>query len=186
MPSNTKTTKPAPPAQAVAADPHWAATRERLAARTRPTAKMTICDDHTVKETLSRAQFAARTAKATVDAADTPENRAGLEAAQAGLEAAQAAFDEAAIILRFRAIERPVLEQMKKDHPPTEEQAEDGFVFNVDTFAPVLIAAASLDGMTETDARHYLDTWSEAEAISLWNTAYGVQGDASRLDVGKG
>jgi hypothetical protein len=186
MPSNTKTTKTAPPAQAVAADPHWTATRERLAARTRPTARMTICDDHAVKETLSRAQFAARTAKAAVDATDTPENQAAFETAQTGLEAAQAAFDEAAIVLKFQALERPMLERLKKEHQPTEEQAEEGFVFNVDTFAPALIAAASLDGMTEADARHYLDTWSEAEAISLWNTAYGVQGDASRLDVGKG
>lgn len=185
MPSNTKT-KPVPPAQAVAQDAHWAATRERLAARTRATARMTICDDHTVKEALSRAQFAARSAQAAVDATDTSENRAALATAKEALDAAQAAFDEAAIVLRFQAIERPVLEKLKKNHPPTEEQAEDGYAFNVDTFAPALIAAASLDGITEDDAREYLDTWSEAEAITLWNTAYGVQGDASRLDVGKG
>jgi hypothetical protein len=184
MPKNS--TQPEPPAQAVARDAHWTSTRERLAARTRPTAKMTICDDHTVKENLARAQYAARVAQAKVDDQDTPENRAAADTATQALEQAQAAFDETAIILRFQALERPVLEQLKKAHPPTEEQAEDGFVFNVETFAPVLIAASSLDGMTEDDARRYLDTWSEAEAVTLWNTAFGVQGDASRLDVGKG
>jgi hypothetical protein len=184
MPKNS--TQPEPPAQAVARDAHWAATRERLAARVRPTAKMTICDDHTVKETLARAQYASRVAQSALEDQDTPETQAAADTATRALEAAQAAFDETAIVLRFQALERPVLEQLKKDHPPTEEQAEEGFVFNVDTFAPVLIAAASLDGITETDARDYLDTWSEAEAVTLWNTAYGVQGDASRLDVGKG
>lgn len=185
MPKTT-TTKAQPPAGAVARDAHWTATRERLAARARPTAKMTICDDHTVKDNLARAQYAARAAQAKVDDQDTPENLAAADTAAQALEAAQTAFDETAIVLRFQALERPLLERLKKEHPPTEEQAEDGFVFNVETLAPALIAAASLDGITEDDARNYLDTWSEAEAVTLWNTAYGVQGDASRLDVGKG
>ena len=182
----TTRTKPTPPAEAVAKDPHWTQTRARLAARTRPTATMTICDDHTVKEALARAQYAARAAEARLETDNTPDNRTAAKAAQTELKAAQAAFDKAAIVLHFQAIERPAFEQLKKTHQPTEEQAEDGYVFNPETLAPALIAAASLDGMTEADAREYLTTWSEAEAITLWNTAYGVQGDASRLDVGKG
>lgn len=183
MPKNTPTE---PPADAVARDPHWNATREKLRARTRPTAKMTICDDHDVKQALSRAQFKQRSAQAAVDDSDTPENQTALQWAQEGLEAAQAAFDDAAIVLRFQALDRPAFEALRKAHPPTEEDAEEGSTFNAETMAPELIAAASLDGITVDDAREYLTTWSQGEAVTLWTTAYGVQSDASRLDVGKG
>jgi hypothetical protein len=181
MPS--RTTKPEPPAQAVARDPHWL--RERLKARTRPAAKLTICDDPTVKQALARAEFTARAAQSTVDDTDTPATRAALTAAQQALEAAQAAFDDVAIVLRFQALERPVWEALKKKHQPTEDQAEEGYQFNVDTLAPELIAAASLDGITEDDAREYLDTWGNGEANALFNAAFNVQGE-TRMDVGKG
>lgn len=167
-------------------DRHSASVRARLSKLQRPTAMMTICTDPEVKQALRQAEFGVRSAKAAVDENDNLVNRTNLAAAEEKLAAAQAAFDKVAIVLRFEALERPALVQLKKDHPPTEEEAEEGYLFNIDTFTPALIAAASLDGITEDEAREYLDTWSEAEAISLWNTAYGVQGDASRLDVGKG
>jgi hypothetical protein len=70
-------------------------------------------------------------------------------------------------------------------HPPTEEQAEDNMVVNVETIGPDLIAASSMDGITAQDAAEYLETWSEGEAAALFNTAWGVQGEA-RMDLGKG
>lgn len=181
-----KTTSVEPPAQAVAKDAHWAATRDRLRNRQRPTATMTICDDDQVKQGLDEARKGQLRAKLQLDS--DPDNQV-LKAALAGMEerlaAAQAAFDDAAIVLRFQALERPAFEDLKKNHPPTEEQAEEGLIVNIEAIAPPLIAASSLDGITEDDAQHYLDTWAEAEAARLFQTAWDVQ-SVVRFDVGKG
>ncbi|MET7713659.1 hypothetical protein [Streptomyces sp. NPDC005407] len=180
----TAAAKPEPPAEAVAADAHWSATRERLRNRIRPTAKLTICDDEQVKKAWQDADYQVRRARARLDDGQD-DTQADLTEAEAKLAEAQAAFDEAAIVLRFQALERPLFEALKRKYPATEEQAEDGNAFNIEALAPELIAASCLDGITEDDARYYLDTWSEGEAASLFNTAWGVQGE-TRMDVGKG
>lgn len=167
-------------------DRHAASIRARLAKLQRPTATMTICTDPEAKQAVRQAEFAVRAAQAAVDENPTDATRTALTTAQDGLKVAQAAFDKVAIVLRFQALERPVWDAMKLRHKPTVEDAEDGAVFNAESLAPELIAAASLDGITEDEAREYLTTWGSGEAVTLWNTAYGVQGDASRLDVGKG
>ncbi|MFJ2279222.1 hypothetical protein ACIOEZ_34300 [Streptomyces sp. NPDC087866] len=183
----TKTAeKPAPPAAAVAADAHWAATRERLANRTRPTAKLTICDDADIKKDLEVARYALR--RLEDQAKETPDDKtvqAAVDSARADLEAAQAAFEEAAIVLTFRALPRKEFEALKKAHPATEEQAEDDLEFDVDSLGPELVSASSLDGITVEDAHEYLDTWGEAEAAELFGTAWGVQ-QQTRMDLGKG
>lgn len=182
----TKTTTPAPPAEAVAKDAHWAATRERLRNRNRPTVALTICDDLDLRVALETAKHTLRRLKAAAE--DRQDHTTGPEAvarAERDLAQAQAAFDEAAIVLRFRALPRPEFEALKKDHPPTEEQAEEDFAVNIESIGPELISKSSLDGITETDAREYLDTWGEAEAADLFNAAWGVQ-QAVRMDLGKG
>ncbi|HEX5566599.1 MAG TPA: hypothetical protein VFY14_06660 [Streptomyces sp.] len=182
----TPTTTPVPPADAVAKDAHWASTLERLRKRKRPTAVLRICDDHDVKQALGLAQYEERKAQREVEAdpGDAGAKKA-LTAARKAVEKAQQAVDEASIVLRFQALERKALDDLKKEHPPTEEQAEDGYEFNPETLGPELIAASSLDGITPDDARHFLDTWSNAEAADLFNAAWGVQGE-TRLDLGKG
>ncbi|MFC8008654.1 hypothetical protein [Streptomyces cinereoruber] len=174
MPTTTKT----PPAPQTA--------RERLLARQRPTLTMTICDDLQAKTDLETARYTLRRIKG--EAADDPKNTAladAVSAAERDVQVAQEAFDAAAIVLRFEALPRPAFEDLKKKHPPTEAQAEDGFDINIDTFAPELIAAASLDDLTVDDARTFLDTWAEGEASLLFNTAWSVQNE-TRADVGKG
>ncbi|MFD7980181.1 hypothetical protein [Streptomyces sp. NPDC059071] len=172
MPPKTRTTTQSP--------------AERARARQRPVLKMTICDDVAVKAALDLAQHTVRRAKA--EAADRPGDRVIAEAvslAQKELEAAQAAFDAEAYDLRFQALPRKDFEALKKAHPPTEAQAEDGFEVNINTFAPELIAAASLDGLTVDDARSFLEDWAEGEANTLFTTAWTVQQE-TRTDVGKG
>ncbi|WP_416520009.1 hypothetical protein [Streptomyces achromogenes] len=181
----TTTSKPAPPQNAVDRDPHWATTRAKLAARKRPIAKMTICDDQQVKDRLATAQYTERRARAAAEL--EPGNKdlkKALTAAQADLEAAQQAFNEAAIVLRFQGMRRPDFEELKKAHPATEEQAEDGLAFNPETLGPELIAASSLDGITVEEAAEYLTEWSEGEAAQLFDTAWQVQGE-TRADLGK-
>lgn len=182
----TRTTTPAPPAEAVAKDAHWAATREKLRNRTRPTVALTICDDLDLRVALETAKHTLRRLKAAAD--DRPDDKtgpAGIAAAEKDVAKAQEAHDAASIVLRFQALPRLELEALRKAHPATEEQAEDGQDFNIETLGPELVSKASMDGITVDDAREYLDTWSDAEAADLFNAAWGVQ-QAVRMDLGKG
>lgn len=179
------TSQPQPPADAVTKDAHWAATLERLRNRQRPTATLRICDDQAAKEALVMAQYEQRNAKRLAEDDTSPETKKAVRAADAAVAKSQAAVDDASIVLTFRALERTALDALKKAHPPTEEQAEDGFEINADTLGPALVAASNLDGMTEEQAREFLDTWSDAEAGALFSTAWNVQLE-SRLDLGKG
>jgi hypothetical protein len=182
--NNTATVEP--PAAAVAADAHWSATRERLRNRQRPTASLVICDDPDVKKALEEAKWTVRRLTASLEATpDDADLKRDLETAERILAKAQAAFDEIAIVLRFQALRRPDWEDLKKEHPPTEEQAEENLIVNVETLGPQLIAASSLDGITVEDATYFLSEWSEGEASALFNTAWNIQSGA-RMDVGKG
>ncbi|MGW1814148.1 hypothetical protein ACWCQM_11380 [Streptomyces sp. NPDC002125] len=181
-----KTAAPVPPAAAVAQDAHWAATRERLRARTRPVLKLTICDDDAAKQAVNAARVNEQLTKDAVER--TPEDgaaKAACRKAATALADAQATLEAASIELRFQALDRKTYKALLAAHPPTEEQAEEGYEFNVDTLGPVLIAASSLDGITEEDAAGYLDDWGPAEGERLLNTAFGVQ-RTERMDLGKG
>ncbi|WP_327335127.1 hypothetical protein [Streptomyces anulatus] len=181
-----KTAAPKPPAAAVAQDAHWAATRERLRARSRPVLKLTICDDDAAKQAVYAARVAELEAKS--EAERSPDDEAAQAAhrtATATLAEAQAALDSASIPLRFQALDRKTYKELLAAHRPTEEQADDGYEFNIDTLGPIIIAASSLDGITEEDAQTFLDEWSTAEAQALLNTAFGVQRE-ERMDLGKG
>lgn len=185
-PTKTTQTKPEPPAQAVAADPHWTATRERLRNRQRPIAPLVICDDADVKKALEEAKFLVRRLTASLEATPgDPDLKKDLPTAQQALDAAQADFDDAAIVLRFQALRRPDFEDLKKEHPPTESQAEDGYVINPETLGPILVEASSMDGITADDAKYYLAEWAEGEANALFNTAWNVQ-SGIRMELGKG
>lgn len=182
----TSPATPEPPAAAVAADAHWTATRDRLRNRQRPIAPLTICDEVDVKKALEEAKFVVRRLTASLESEpDDAGLKKDLAAAQKTLEAAQTAFGDVAIVLRFQALRRPDFEDLKKEHPPTESQAEDGFAVNVESLGPQLIAASSMDGITLEDAKFYLAEWSEGEANALFSTAWNVQSGA-RMDVGKG
>ncbi|WP_331764416.1 hypothetical protein [Streptomyces anulatus] len=186
MTTARKTAAPKPPTAAVAADAHWAATRERLLARARPVLKLTICDDDDVKQAVHVAREAERHAKSKAERA--PEDEAAQAAHRVAITAladAQAALDAVSIPLRFQALDRKTYKALLAAHRPTEEQAEEGYEFNVDTLGPILISASSLDGITEEDAQTYLDDWATSEAQALLNTAFGVQRE-ERMDLGKG
>ncbi|NJA59407.1 hypothetical protein [Streptomyces sp. NEAU-H3] len=173
-----------PPAESV--DPQWADKLARLKGRRRPVATLTICDDPRVKDNLAEARDTL--AAAEERAQDDPGSKgakADLARARKSLTTAQAAYDDEAIVLRFEALERSALKALIAQHPPTEEQAEDGFDFNRDTLTPDLIAISSLDGLTTEDAQHFLDTWAQGEADLLSNSVFSVQRDL-RMDLGKG
>ncbi|MFJ9988565.1 hypothetical protein ACIQUD_31910 [Streptomyces globisporus] len=180
------TRKPAPPAEAVAADAHWQAKLAKLRARTRPTVTLTICDDEDLKKAAATARFLEQQAKEAAE--KNPGDKASQAAAKAASEhlaSAQAALDEASVELRFQALPRNDFRELLAAHPPTEEQADKGYDHNPDTMAPVLIAAASLDPLTEEDATDFLADWSQAEGERLYAAALRVQ-QTDRMDLGKG
>lgn len=177
MPKTT-TASVTPPPAAVARDPHWAAKVERLRARKRPTATLEICDDDTVRQALVRA-------RAEYDMAVAVGDEDSQKTTAQALEAAQAAFDEVGITLTFQALPSPEFEALKRAHPPTEQQAEDGQAVNLDTLGPELVSRSSVDGITVEEAADFLDTWGTGEATQLFFAAWNVQTHV-RSDLGKG
>lgn len=181
MTTRTSTrTKADPPAAAVAADPHWNETLERLRKRQRPVVHLRICDDQDAKAALLEAlRNKART--------EAREGATGEELKKAAdtVSTAQAKVNEATITLAFQSLDRRTFKALLAEHRPTEDQANDGYDYNPDTLGPILIAASSMDGITEEDAQFFLDDWAQSEAEGLLNTVFNVQ-HAERMELGKG
>lgn len=169
----------------------WDQVAKRLDKLKPATTTFTICDDPDVRADLARARAAAEEADATLRqlTADDDPNRAlfvgRAEKAHAALAEAQKTFDKQAIRLTFKALPRQELEQLQRAHPASETEEADGEDYAMDTFAPALIAAASVDGMPPEYAKHLLDTWSAADAQALWRAAWNIQ-HTTRTDLGKG
>lgn len=178
------TSKTSPEAQ-------WAATAKRLDNLKPAIAKFTICDDAALRTRLNEAQAAADDAEAALkslgpdDETARPMFELRTKQTAAELAEAQKAFDRAAIVLRFKALPRQDLEALQNAHPASEKEEEAGEEYAMDTFAPALISAASLDGMPVDYARQCLDTWSAPDAQALWRAAWAIQ-NQSRADLGKG
>lgn len=164
----------------------WAATMERLRKRPLPQSVLRICDEPGLRDAVEKAEQGAKRARLLAEA--TPESTvlaSRAEQAEDHHRAAEAKLATASITLTFRALPRPALEELIGEHPPSEEQAKDGAGFNSDTFPPVLVSAASVDGMTVEEAGELLGSWSSADANALWEAAWRVQQE-TRADVGKG
>lgn len=195
--TDTTTAVPEPPAAAVAKDAHWAAKMARLRGRRLAERSLSICDDQDAKTAVTDAAMGLARARAAALAECTEQgireeqrdawvsSNPQVLAADAALSQAQQGLEEATVKLTFRALPRPVWEQLLREHAPTEEQADQGMEYNVDTFPAALISASSVDGMSVDDARELLDTWSDADAKALFTTALMVN-QTLRADLGKG
>ncbi len=177
--------RPPSPSAAASAEGAWAAKMDRLRRRSRPQNKLRVCDDDQLRQRVEEAEQAARRARFLAEANPDDETAAQHAAeAAAALQEARAALDDASDFLTFLALPRPVLEELISKHPPTGQQAEEGAVFNPDTFPAALIAAASFDGMSSDEAAELLSTWSAPDANMLWEAAWQVQQE-SRVELGK-
>ncbi|MEU6318092.1 hypothetical protein [Streptomyces sp. NPDC047009] len=202
----TTSTTVEPPTAAVAKDAHWAAKMARLRARKLPERTLKICDDDGAKTAVTDAALELAKARATAMAecaeqgiredqrdawvASNPQ----VLAADATLSDAQDALDEATLALTFRALPRPVWEQLLREHAPTEAQADQGMEYNVETFPAALVSAChverdeageAVDGMSVADAQELLDTWADADAKALFTSALLIN-QTLRADLGKG
>ncbi|MER6086836.1 hypothetical protein [Streptomyces bluensis] len=158
---------------------------DRLRRRARPQNTLRICDDDQLRRRFEETEQAARRARfvAEANAGDDQAARQAADAAAAH-EDARAALEAASEFLTFRALPRPVLEELIAQHPPTEKQTGEGAIFNPDTFPAALVSAASMDGMSWEEAEELLNTWSAPDANALWEAAWQVQQE-SRVDLGK-
>jgi hypothetical protein len=179
--TTTGTDTAAPSAEAA-----WAAKMDRLRRRVRPRKQLRICDDDTLRTAVTEAEKSAERARFLAEAAPD-DARAARHAADAdsALQKARDELDAASEFLTFLALPREALEDLIAEHPPTAQQAEDGSVFNPDTFPAALVAASSLDGMSEQEAAELLTSWSTPDANALWDAAWQVQQE-TRIDLGKG
>ncbi|WJV48903.1 hypothetical protein [Streptomyces flavofungini] len=197
---------PEPPAAAVARDPHWSAKMSRLKARKLPERALRLCDDDEAKKNatdaaleLAKARTTARSASVEQGVAEAEREQwitaqAEVVAAQLQLDDAEHALADATVVLTFRALPRPAWEQLLRDHPPTEAQADQGMEYNIETYPAALIAACHIErddtgtevaGMTEQEAQELLDAWPDSEAKALFTSALVVN-QTLRADLGKG
>ncbi|MGW3657203.1 hypothetical protein ACWD6R_16580 [Streptomyces sp. NPDC005151] len=202
----TTNTTVEPPADAVAKDAHWSAKMARLRARKLPERTLSICDDQDAKTAVTEAALALAKARSEALVECTEQgireeqrdawvaSNPQVLAADAGLVRAQDALADATLALTFRALPRPVWEQLLRDHAPSEAQADQGMEYNVDTFPAALISAChverdvdgtEVEGMSAADAQELLDTWADAEAKALFTTALVIN-QTLRADLGKG
>lgn len=186
-----------PPAEAVARDPHWAAKMARLRARRLPERSVSFLDDQDLKQRVTdaaldmakaRASAVGRASEMEVVADDRESwalTQPDVLAAQTVLDEARRALAAGTLTLTFRALPRPAWEQLLREHAPTEEQADLGHEYNVETFPAALVSASSVDGMSEAEAQELLDSWSDADAKALFTAALLVN-QTMRADLGKG
>ncbi|MET9833774.1 hypothetical protein ABZ078_31755 [Streptomyces sp. NPDC006385] len=175
-----------PSPSATSAEGAWSAKMERLRRRARPQNRLRICDDAELRKRYEEAEQAARRARFVAEANPGDELAARQATdADAARDQALQALDAASEFLTFRALPRPVLEELIAEHPPTEQQAEEGAIFNADTFPAALVAAASVDGMSREEAEELLNGWSAPDANALWDAAWQIQQE-SRVELGKG
>lgn len=103
-----------------------------------------------------------------------------VEAAEQRVEQAREAAADAVVTLTLQALPRPEYEQLLLAHPPTRQQAEEKQTYNVDTFAPALVAACVVDPdtgerpLSEQDVAELFAEWNQGEVAGLWQRAVQV------------
>lgn len=79
--------------------------------------------------------------------------------------------------LTYQAIGAKAYDKLMAKHPPKAEQRVEGASFDIDTFAPALIAACSVEPeMSEEDAKSIWDSpeWSRGDLMVLFTKAVGL------------
>lgn len=78
------------------------------------------------------------------------------------------------VTVRMKALSSRAYDALESQFPPTKEQREKGQVFNIDLFAPALIAASSVEPkLTVEDATELYDSeeWASGEIGGLFFAA---------------
>lgn len=98
--------------------------------------------------------------------------------------------DKVEVQLTFHSIGLREYDKLVSKHPPTTEQRAEGASFNLDTFAPALIAACSVEpAMSYKDAVELWESpdWSRGDLMVLFSKAVDLNNrgmDIPFTDVG--
>lgn len=85
--------------------------------------------------------------------------------------------EETQLMVKFQALSAKDYDKLVAAHPPTPKEKSLGAVYNVDTFAPALISAVSLEPRLTVEEATELYTspdWSGGEMASLFIQAQRV------------
>jgi hypothetical protein len=88
------------------------------------------------------------------------------------------------VTLKYQAIGMRAYDRLVAKHPPKSDQRAEGSSFDIDTFAPALIAACSVDPeISPTEAKKIWDSeeWSRGDVMVLFRNA--VELNNRGLDV---
>lgn len=96
--------------------------------------------------------------------------------------------------MTFRSIGRRAYDELVDEHPPSKKQIEEAKeqnqekpAFNIETFAPALIAASCIEPqMSEDEARELFDEWGAAEIAEPWLAALEVNTSRRTVNLGEG
>jgi len=81
------------------------------------------------------------------------------------------------VTLKYQAIGMREYDKLVAKHPPKPEQRAEGSSFDIDTFAPALIAAVCVDPeMSEKDAKDIWNSpaWSRGDLMVLFTKAVNI------------
>lgn len=106
---------------------------------------------------------------------------------------ARAALDAETVVLRFRSIGRKAYDALLREHPASDEQKAEAEKdatqeppYNVDSFAPALVAASCVDpSLTVAQVSELWDDWNAAELAQLWVAALEVNTQNRVVELGK-
>lgn len=75
----------------------------------------------------------------------------------------------------FEACSFAALEELKYRYPPNEKQAAEGMQWDVDDFAPALLALTCIDpGLTDAEAKELWTTWEAGLVNTIYRAAWDV------------
>lgn len=183
-----------PPPAAVARDAHWSHKMAKLRQYKPLEQAVRLSVDPSVAHGLELAQRAADEGAESGYDESSEQHAARLERLKADLEAAQDAVAEATVEILLRGLPRDVYEQLLADHPPTDEQKGRDEVYNVEAFAPALVAACHVElneagdevrGMSASEAAELFGILNQGDASALFSVAQLVC-TAPRVGLGKG
>lgn len=125
-----------------------------------------------------------------------------LEALQELVDRAKEAVEDTSVRMVFQSIGRKAYDALLMAHPPTEEQVaefqdenrqKDGSPgkgkppYNIETFAPALIAASCVDPeLTPEQVEELWDEWNSTELAELWMAALAVNTQRRVVHLGNG
>lgn len=148
--------------------------------------EIAVVDSETVETAQRRVDIARQMSAATLLTEDT----AVREKADEALASAQAERDACFHRIWFRGLSLDEFDALVALHPPTDEQRNDDWTWNPDTFNYALLEAATVDGdLTAQEWADELadgDRWTRADRTQLINMCLAAQRQTMADAIPKG